>query len=87
MEGCWTFYIVGAMITGSEHRDECFRGANIEDQIRTWVEKKFTEEEGHLAGFAESINARLKFVHGGPDFNPDDLICDGCGHKCRIALE
>jgi hypothetical protein len=86
-KGCWTFYRVGAMITGSERRDEWFRGANIEGQIRSRVNEEYSEEEGHPAGFAESINTRLKFVHGGVDNDPDELLCGECGHKCRIPVD
>jgi hypothetical protein len=86
-KGCWTFYRVGAMITGSERRDEWHRGASIEGQIRSWVKEEYSEEEGHPAGFAESINARLKFVHGDLDNDPDDTVCAVCGHKCRIPVE
>lgn len=75
------------MIAVDMYRDEWFHGANIEGHIRTWVEKEFTEEEGHPAGLADSINARLRFVHGGEDDDPDDLICEACGHECRIPVE
>lgn len=85
--GRWTIYRVGAMIAVDMYRDEWFHGANIEGHIRTWVEKEFTEEEGHPAGLADSINARLRFVHGGEDDDPDDLICEACGHECRIPVE
>ena len=33
---------------------------------------------------ADEVNKRLKFVHGGEDEDPDDLICQACGHKCRV---
>lgn len=75
------------MMTGSERRDEWHRGANIEGQIRSWVKEEFSEEEGHPAGFAESIDSRLKFVHGGVDNDPDELLCGECGHKCRIPVD
>ena len=80
----WTFYRVGAMITDITPKGEWVHGAAIENRVRQWLDVEVAESKGHPKGFAEDIHARLKFVHGGPDEDPDDLVCEGCGQICRV---
>jgi len=82
--GTWTFYRAGAMMTDIVPKDEWVHGAGIERRVRAWVKKEFVKENGHPKGLAAEVNKRLKFVHGGEDEDPDDLICQACGHECRV---
>jgi hypothetical protein len=79
--------VAGAMVTEVVLKDEWVHGAVVESRIRAWVKKEYVEKNGHPKGLADDINARLKFVHGDVDNDPDDLVCEACGHKCMIPLD
>jgi len=85
--GTWTFYRVGAMIDNIVPSSEFVEGDDIEMKTRTWVQNEYAEERGHPKGFADSINARMRFVHGNEDVDPDALECEGCGHSCRVPVD
>jgi hypothetical protein len=86
-ESRWTIYRAGAMINGIVRRDEWISGSAVESKVRAWLAVAFGESKGHPKGFAADMDARLTFVHGGEDADPDDLVCEGCGHLCRVPSE
>lgn len=75
------------MITNIARSSEYAHGKGIERKVRAWVVKEYTEEKGHPKGFADDINARMRFVHGDETVDPNDLVCEGCGHKCMIPVD
>jgi len=84
--GTWTFYRAGAMVIEVDPKNEWVHGAGIERRVRAWVRKEYVKEKGHPEGLADDINKRLIFVHGGEAENPDDLVCEACGHRCVIPV-
>jgi hypothetical protein len=85
--GTWTFYRAGAMITDVAPKNEWVHGAGIERRIRAWVRKVFVKKNGHPEGLADDINKCLIFVHGDEAEDPDDLVCEACGHKCTVPVD
>jgi hypothetical protein len=75
------------MVTDVAPKNEWVHGAGIERRVRAWVRKVFVKENGHPEGLADDINKRLIFVHGDEAEDPDDLVCEACGHKCRIPVD
>jgi hypothetical protein len=85
--GTLTFYRAGAMVTtGMMTRDEWAYGSIIEDNMRSWVNAAYSEEMGHPEGFANAINSTMRFIHGGPEDDPHELVCEAGGHKCTIPV-
>ena len=74
------------MVIEVDPKNEWVHGAGIERRVRAWVRKEYVKEKGHPEGLADDINKRLIFVHGGEAENPDDLVCEACGHRCVIPV-